>query len=92
MTQTFRLTPTEIRVALFVIAAFMLGLITKCYRDSHPVRTPIQTDSGTITSMSRSTSRKASQPQARTDGRATKRTRKSPEKLNLPDSQTEQEY
>jgi hypothetical protein len=33
--QRFRLTPTEIRVAAFVVAAFALGLITKCYRDAH---------------------------------------------------------
>ena len=31
--QRFRLTPTERRVGLFVAAAFVLGLITKCYRD-----------------------------------------------------------
>jgi hypothetical protein len=34
--QRFRLIPTEKRVAVFVLAAFMLGLITKCYRDAHP--------------------------------------------------------
>jgi hypothetical protein len=34
--QRFRLTPTERRVAVFVAAAFVLGLITKCYRDAHP--------------------------------------------------------
>ena len=31
-----RLTPTEKRVVLFVLAAFVLGLITECYRDAHP--------------------------------------------------------
>jgi hypothetical protein len=31
--QRFRLTPMEKRVAVFVLAAFVLGLITKCYRD-----------------------------------------------------------
>ena len=29
--QRFRLTPMEKRVAVFVLAAFVLGLITKCY-------------------------------------------------------------
>jgi len=32
----FVLTPEEKRVILFVIAAFLLGLGTKCYRDTHP--------------------------------------------------------
>jgi hypothetical protein len=30
------LTPEEKRVITFVIAAFFLGLTTKCYRDTHP--------------------------------------------------------
>jgi hypothetical protein len=34
--QRFRLTPVERRVALFIIAAFVLGLVTKCYRNAHP--------------------------------------------------------
>ena len=34
--QKFRLTPTEKRVAVFIIAAFVLGLVTKCYREAHP--------------------------------------------------------
>jgi hypothetical protein len=34
--QRFRLTPTEKRVAVFVLAASLLGLVTKCYRDAHP--------------------------------------------------------
>jgi hypothetical protein len=38
--QRFRLTPTEKRVAVFVVAAFVLGLATKCYRDAHPSPTP----------------------------------------------------
>ena len=33
--QRFRLTPTEKRVAVFVLAAVVLGLATKCYRDAH---------------------------------------------------------
>jgi hypothetical protein len=28
----------EKRVAVFVLAAFVLGLVTKCYRDTHPSR------------------------------------------------------
>jgi hypothetical protein len=32
--QRFRLTSTERRVAVFVFAAFVLGLATKCYRDA----------------------------------------------------------
>jgi hypothetical protein len=40
--QRFRLTPVERRVALFIIAAFVLGLVTKCYRDAHPqMPTPV---------------------------------------------------
>jgi hypothetical protein len=30
------LTPEEKRVILFIVAAFLLGLGTKCYRDTHP--------------------------------------------------------
>jgi hypothetical protein len=33
----FVLTPEEKRVIGFVIAAFLLGLVTKCYRDSRPL-------------------------------------------------------
>src|SRR5262245_34605483 len=79
--QRFRLTPTERRVVVFVIAAFALGLITKCYRDAHPSPTPVQTHSGTtMTSRSRST---------RTSKKADERTRNSAEKLNLSDSAAE---
>ena len=38
--QKFILTPTEKRVAVFVVAAFVLGLATKCYRDKHSSPTP----------------------------------------------------
>jgi hypothetical protein len=38
--QKFILTPTERRVAAFVVAAFVLGLVTKCYRDAHSSPTP----------------------------------------------------
>jgi hypothetical protein len=34
--QRLLLTPTEKRVVVFVLAAFVLGLGTKCYRDAHP--------------------------------------------------------
>jgi hypothetical protein len=41
--QRFRFTPTEKRVAVFVVAAFVLGLATKCYRDAHlPTPTRIE--------------------------------------------------
>jgi hypothetical protein len=32
----FVLTPEEKRVITFVIAAFLLGLGTECYRETHP--------------------------------------------------------
>ena len=38
--QRFRLTPTEKRVAVFVVAAIVLGLATKCYREAHPSPAP----------------------------------------------------
>jgi hypothetical protein len=37
------LTPEEKRVISFVVAAFILGLGTKCYRDMHP-QLPVQTE------------------------------------------------
>jgi hypothetical protein len=37
----FVLTPEEKRVISFVVAAFILGLGTKCYRDTHP-QPPVQ--------------------------------------------------
>ncbi len=43
--QRFRLTSTEKRVIVFVLAAFVLGLVTKCYRDAHPSPAPAQSDS-----------------------------------------------
>ena len=83
--QRFRLTQTEKRVAVFVAAAFMLGLVTKCYRDAHPSPTPGQAHSRT-TMTSRNTSKKAYETRAVESGDHTKRARKSEEKLNLPDS------
>jgi hypothetical protein len=47
--QRFRLTPTEKRVAAFILAAFMLGLVTKCYRDAHPLRAPSRSYRGAAT-------------------------------------------
>src|SRR5262249_31138758 len=91
--QRFRLTPTERRVAVFVAAAFVLGLITKCYRDAHPSPAPVQTGSGTtLTSMSRRTSKKAYETRTAKPGDPSKRTRRSTEKDNLPDSAPEQQY
>jgi hypothetical protein len=40
--QRFVLTPAEKRVVLFVVAAFMLGLGTKWYRDARPSPYPPQ--------------------------------------------------
>jgi len=83
--QRFRLTQTEKRVAVFVAAAFMLGLVTKCYRDAHPSPTPVQAHSRT-TMIGSTTSKKAYETRAVESGDRTKRARKSEEKLNLPDS------
>ena len=44
--QRFRLTSTETRVIVFVLAAFVLGLVTKCYRDAHPSPAPTPTNKG----------------------------------------------
>jgi len=44
--QRFRLTSTEKRVVVFVLAAFVLGLVTKCYRDAHPSPAPGGSDRG----------------------------------------------
>jgi hypothetical protein len=91
--QRFRLTATEIRVAAFVAAAFVLGLITKCYRDAHPSPTPAETHPGrTATSMSRSTSKKADPTRAMKRRPPAKRPPESEEKLDLSDSATKQDY
>jgi hypothetical protein len=96
--QRFRLTPTERGVAVFVAAAFVLGLVTKCYRDAHPSPTPIERHSTTMKSMSRSTStskrkiRKAHDTLAVKPGDPARRLPKSEEKLDLSDSATKQEY
>jgi hypothetical protein len=34
-------TPEEKRVIIFVIAALLLGVATKCYRDAYPKTPPI---------------------------------------------------
>ena len=36
----FVLTPEEKRTVCFVLVAFVLGLLTKCYRDAHPIVVP----------------------------------------------------
>jgi hypothetical protein len=43
--QRFRLTSTETRVIVFVLVAFVLGLVTKCYRDAHPSPAPARSES-----------------------------------------------
>src|SRR5215475_11128370 len=88
--QRFRLTPTERRVAVFIAAAFVLGLITKCYRDAHPSPTPLQTHSGR-SGTSVASRAELDRPQARKAGDAKRRLPKSAEKLDLSDSGTKQE-
>jgi hypothetical protein len=88
--QRFRLTSTERRVAVFIAAAFVLGLVTKCYRDAHPSPTPLQTHSGT-SGPSLSSRAKTKQPGALNTGQAARRTQKSAEKLDLSDSAAKQE-
>jgi hypothetical protein len=89
--QRFRLTPTEKRVAVFVAAAFALGLTTKCYRDAHPSPAPIQTHSGK-SPVSRSSSTNVDQAGALNVRETATGTRRSAKKLNLPDSPAEQQY
>jgi hypothetical protein len=90
VTQRFRLTSTEIRVAAFVVAAFALGLITKCYRDTHSSPTPVETHPGrTATSMS--TSKKTNQTRVMKLRHPARRPPKSEEKLDLSDSATKQD-
>jgi hypothetical protein len=89
--QRFRLTPTERRVVVFVASAFVLGLITKCYRDAQPSPTPVQTHpAGTRTSSSPPA--KVDQPPVLNADQAPKRRRKSAEKLDLPDAAAEHEH
>jgi hypothetical protein len=88
--QRLRLTPTETRVALFVAAAFVLGLVTKCYRGAHPSSAPAQTHSGTMPA-SASSQTKADRPRALKTGKTTRRLRKSVEALDLSDSAMQQE-
>jgi hypothetical protein len=89
--QRFRLTPTERRVAVFVAAAFVLGLVTKCYRDAHPSPTLLQTHSGR-SGTPVSSRAKIKQPGALNTGQAARRPPKSAEKLDLSDSATKQEH
>jgi len=78
-------------VALFVFAAFLLGLITKCYRDGHPSPAPVQTNSDT-TMRSMSTSKKAYKKPPAPPRDPAKGMPKSVEKLDLSDSATKQEH
>ena len=84
--QRFRFTPTERRVTAFVAVAFVLGLVTKCYRDAHPSPTPVQNH------PSSSRPSKTREPGASNRGETTRRLRKSAEKLDLSDSATKQEH
>ena len=86
--QRFRLTPTEKRVVVFVVAAFVLGLITKCYRDAHPSPTPVQTHPGRVRASSSSPA-KLDQSRALNAGETRNRRRKSTEKLDLPGAAAE---
>ena len=65
VTQRFRLTPTEIRVALFVFAALGLGLLTKCYRDAHPSPAPAAREMGHAKSMMGTKAKRASPARSR---------------------------
>ena len=90
--QRFRLTSTELRVAAFVAAAFVLGLVTKCYRDAHRSPAPLRTDPGrTATSTSTSTKKKPDQTRTMKLRNPARRRPKSEEKLDLSDSATKQE-
>ena len=88
--QRFRLTPTEKRVAVFVTAAFVLGLVTKCYRDAHPSPTPVKTHPGPVRASSSFPAKL--DRRALKAGEATKQTRKPAEKLDFPDAAAEHEH
>src|SRR6266513_309792 len=75
--QRFRLTPTEQRVAVFVLAAFALGLATKCYRDAHPSPVPSQSNPG----RSRLRNDSRGEPQADTETTAE---RPGPRNVTMP--------
>jgi hypothetical protein len=88
--QRFRLTAIERRVAVFVAAAFVLGLITKCYRDGHPSPALFQTHSGGMGALAHPA--KTTQSGVPNSGQAARRPPKSEEKLDLSDSATKQEH
>ena len=94
--QRFRLTSMEIRVAAFVAAAFVLGLVTKCYRDAHPSPAPVETHPATMTSMTTGRSKrkmtKANETRAMKLRDSARRPPKSDEKLDLSDSATKQDH
>src|SRR5262249_9662606 len=91
VSQRFRLTSTEKRVALFVLAVFVLGLITKCYRYAHSSPTPFKTHRSSSRASAASRA-KTKQPAALNFHEATRRPRKSAEKLDLSDLATKQGY
>jgi hypothetical protein len=78
-------------VAVFVAAAFVLGLVTKCYRDAHPSPAPVQNHLAGSRASTPSRA-KTRQPGASNGGKATRRLRKSAEKLDLSDSATKQKH
>jgi hypothetical protein len=73
-------------VGVFVVAAFTLGLVTKSYRDAHPVFTSARNQPRTAASVHLGKAMQADAPNAE---QPKNRKRKSAEKLNLSDSATE---
>ena len=57
----------EKRVAVFVLAAFVLGLATKCYRDTHPLPVPLKSNLGRPGPTSVTPPRKRTRKPARTE-------------------------
>jgi hypothetical protein len=85
--QRFRLTPTERRVSVFIVAAFTLGLVTKCYRDAHSaLSSEHDPHRNTEASVRQAKAMQAGEVDANRPGT---RRRKSAQKLNLSDSATE---
>jgi hypothetical protein len=94
--QRIRLTSTERRVAMFIVAAFVLGLVTKCYRDGHSSPAPVLSHTAKTASMSMSetvsTSEKTYETRTAKRGDTAKRTPLFSKKNKLPDSAAEQQY
>jgi hypothetical protein len=74
-----------------MIAAFMLGVVTKCYRDTHPSPAPVQTDLRR-TGAAAPARAKPDQARALNRGKETREMRRSPEELNLSAVRAEQEH